>query len=273
MNNNYWFILTLLLAVLCFDNFLQALNWFHESDDTEIVEKGNVEGGGNEEESSNSSSSILEKAKEGAKNVVGNVEDTGKRAASSISKKYQDNIAKPLRNWYHRDDDLFSWSHLFDSTRPWTHSVASLGQFRTFPNEYIVYLDMPGVPKEEIEMFIRGHRLRVHGTHGTCLAGTGEIDRFCLERQVDRSFSIPEDVILDHVEGLLKDGVLMIKLPRLHDEGEDEDEEDVEGETAVFGGKRNKLKGKKINVKDYKPSWKERAKEAKEAVKETFKKK
>ena len=290
MNRNLWSLIALLLAVLCFDNFLQALNWFHDSDDTELFEKGNVEG---------KDESLLEKAKHGAKSVVENVasggkkakesiedtgkkmkesiEDTGKKAASTISQKYQENIARPLRNWAHRDEDLFAhnpWSHWFDSTRPWTHSIASLGQFRTFPNEYIVYLDMPGVPKEEIDMFVRGHRLRVHGTHGTCLAGTGEIDRFCLERQVDRSFSIPEDVVLDHIEGLLKDGVLMIKLPRLQDE-EDEEDEEGEGESGfsgIFGGKPTKLKGKKINVKDYKPTWRERAREASEAVKDTFKK-
>lgn len=274
MNRNLWSLLALLLVVLCFDNFLQALNWFHDSDDTELFEKGNVDQKKDE--------SLLEMAKETGKKMkesIGDtgkkmkdtIEDSGKKAASTISQKYHDNIASPLRHLVQRDEELFPWSHWFDSSRPWTHSIASLGQFRTFPNEYIVYLDMPGVPKEEIEMVIRGHRLRVHGTHGTCLAGSGEIDRFCLERQVDRSFSIPEDVILDHVEGLLKDGVLMIKLPRLHDEGEDED--DSEGdEGAIFGGKRTKMKGKKVIVKDYKPTWRERAREASEAVKDTFKK-
>lgn len=279
MTRNLWWIIALLLAVLCFDNFLQALNWFHDTDDTELVEKGNVDQKHDE--------SLFEKAKHGAKSVVENVasggkkvkesiEDTGKKAASTISHEYHENIANPLRHWTHsnRDDDLWSapWSHWFDSSRPWTHSVASLGQFRTFPNEYIVYLDMPGVPKEEIEIFVRGHRLRVHGTHGTCLAGTGEIDRFCLERQVDRSFSIPEDVVLEHVEALLKDGVLMLKLPRLQDEDDDEEDEEEVGITGIFGGKRTKLKGKKVQVKDYKPTWRERAREAGEAVKDTFKK-
>lgn len=276
MNRNLWSLIALLLAVLCFDNFLQALNWFHDSEDTELFDKG-----GNVEKHEES---LLEKAKEtgkkmkesigdAGKKMKDSIEDTRKRTASTISQKYQENIAKPLR----RDEELFPWGHWFDSPRPWTHSIASLGQFRTFPNEYIVYLDMPGVPKEEIEIFVRGHRLRVHGTHGTCLAGTGEIDRFCLERQVDRSFTVPDDVILDHVEGLLKDGVLMIKLPRLHDEGEDEEdtEEDEEGGggmSSIFGGKRTKLKGKRVSVKDYKPTWRERAREASEAVKDTFKK-
>lgn len=280
MSRNLWWIIALLLAVLCFDNFLQALNWFH--DDSEVLEKGNVVDEKQQDES------LFEKAKHGAKTVVENVasggkkakesiEDTGKKAASTISQTYHENIAKPLRHWTHgnRDEDLWStpWSHWFDSSRPWTHSIASLGQFRTFPNEYIVYLDMPGVPKEEIEIFVRGHRLRVHGTHGTCLAGTGEIDRFCLERQVDRSFTIPEDVVLDHIEGLLKDGVLMLKLPRLQDEdSSDEGEEEEGGVTGIFGGKKSKLKGKKIHVKDYKPTWRERAREASEAVKDTFKK-
>lgn len=279
MNRNLWSLIALLLAVLCFDNFLQALNWFHDTDDTELLEKGNVD---------QKDETLFEKAKHGAKHAKNtiedtgkkmkdSIEDTGKKAASTISQKYHDNIAKPLSHLVHnRDEELFPWGHWFDSSRPWTHSIASLGQFRTFPNEYIVYLDMPGVPKEEIEMFIRGHRLRVHGTHGTCLAGTGEIDRFCLERQVDRSFTIPEDVILDHVEGLLKDGVLMIKLPRLRDEDEDDSAEDEEegggGISSIFGGKRTKLRGKKVNVKDYKPTWRERAREASEAVKDTFKK-
>lgn len=276
MLRNVWWLAVLLFAVLVFNNFLQALNWFHD-DDTEIIDKGNVDN------KSSKDDTIYEKAKSVVENVASSgkkakesIEDTGKKAASSISKKYEENIARPLRHFTsgHRDDDLWStpWSQWFDSNRPWTHSIASLGQFRTFPNEYIVYLDMPGVPKEEIEMFVRGHRLRVHGTHGTCLAGTGEIDRFCLERQVDRSFSIPEDVVLDHVEGLLKDGVLMIKLPRLHDEELDESDDENDQITGIFGGKRTKLKGKKIHVKDYKPTWRERAREAGEAVKDTFKK-
>lgn len=268
MARHLWWVIAILVAVLCLDNFLHALNWFHDTDGTEVpkVEEHDE--------------SLFEKAKQGAKSAVEkakeNIEDTGKKAASTISKKYEENIAKSLRHWTSgRDDDLSAlspWSHWFDSARPWTHSVASLGQFRTFPNEYIVYLDMPGVPKEEIEIFVRGHRLRVHGTHGTCLAGTGEIDRFCLERQVDRSFAIPEDVVLDHIEGLLKDGVLMLKLPRLQDEDEEDDDEEEDGETGVFGGKKTKLKGKKIHVKDYKPTWRERAREAGEAVKDTFKK-
>lgn len=269
MARNLWWLIALLLAVLCFDNFLQALNWFHDSDEKDFELQSQDE-------------SLFEKAEQGAKSVVDNVasggkkakegiEDTGKRAASSISQKYEENIAKPLRHWSgSREDDFMSsvapWSHWFDSNRPWTHSVASLGQFRTFPNEYIVYLDMPGVPKEEIEIFIRGHGLRVHGTHGTCLSGIGEVDRFCLERQVDKTFNIPEDVILDHVEGLLKDGVLMLKLPRLHDEEDEDDTDDV------IGDKKSKLKGKKVHVKDYKPTWRERAHEASEAVKDTFKK-
>lgn len=284
MTRNLWWVIALLLAVLCFDNFLQALNWFHDSDDAELLEKGNVDSDKQPQDES-----LFEKAKHGAKNVVDNVgscgkkakegiEDTGKKAASTLSQKYEENIARPLRHWSsgHREEDLWSapWSNWFDSTRPFTHSVASLGQFRTFPNEYIVYLDMPGVPKEEIEIFVRGHRLRVHGTHGTCLAGTGEVDRFCLERQVDRSFTIPDDVILDHVEGLIKDGVLMLKMPRLQDEDEEDATEDEEagGVAGIFGGKQRKLKGKKVHVKDYKPTWKERAREASEAVKDTFKK-
>lgn len=275
MNRNIWWIIALVLAVLSFDNFLQALNWFHEDEDKGLLEKGNVDK--NDDSLFDKAKTVVENVASSGKKAKESIEDRGKKAASTLSHKYEEAIAKPLRHWTTGkglrgpDDDFFNpWSHWFDSSRPWTHSVASLGQFRTFPNEYIVYLDLPGVPKDEIEIFVRGHRLRVHGTHGTCLAGTGEVDRFCLERQVDRSFNIPEDVILDHIEGLLKDGVLMLKMPRLQEEDDDSGDESSE-ESTIFGGK-TKLRGMKIHVKDYKPTWKERARDATEAVKDTFKK-
>jgi HSP20 family molecular chaperone IbpA len=283
MSRNIWWIIALLLAVLSFDNFLQALNWFHDDDDKELLQRGNADKQTDDDSLFEKAKNVVENVASSGKKAKDTIEDKGKRAASSISHKYEEAIARPFRHWTAgkglrgSDEDFWNamspWSHWFDSSRPWTHSVASLGQFRTFPNEYIVYLDLPGVPKEEIEIFVRGHRLRVHGTHGTCLAGSGEIDRFCLERQVDRSFSVPEDVIVDHIEGLLKDGVLMLKLPRLQEEEEEEEdsEEGDEGDSGFFG-RSTKLKGKKIHVKDYKPTWRERAREASEAVKDTFKK-
>ena len=150
MNRHFWLIIALLLLVLSFDNFLQALNWFHDAEDSsEAVNRSSDE------------ASPIDKAKHVVENVASSgkrakesLEAEGKRAASTISKNYEEKIAKPLRHW--REDDLWSsqLSHWFDSSRPWTHSIASLGQFRTFPNEYIVYLDMPGVPKEEIEIFV-----------------------------------------------------------------------------------------------------------------------
>lgn len=230
--------LYLLLLLL---SSISALNWFHHESEND---------------------SLVQKAKETASAVKESLKDT----ASSVKESFQD-ATKQHSSLFHPYAAFADWWD--QSNRAWPHSIANWGQFRSFPNEYVIYLDIPGIPKEELELRVRGRKLRVRGTHGTCVAGSGEIDRYCLERQVERTFTLPEDVVVDQVDVLLKDGMLMIKLPRLQDE-ESETETEVEGDAAsrLFGAK--KLKGKRIGVKDYKPTWRERAKEASEAVQQVF---
>ncbi len=234
------YLLVLLVSAVC------ALNWFHH------------------EAEENKDDSLLQKAKDTASSVKESIQDTASSVKESLQDASKRSSSSPL---FHPYSAFAEWWE--QGSRAWPHSIANWGQFRTFPNEYVIYLDIPGIPKEELEIRARGRKLRVRGSHGTCVAGSGEIDRYCLERQVERTFTLPEDVIVDQVDALLKDGMLMIKLPRLQDEEtESEVEAEADAGSKLYGVK--KLRGKKIGVKDYKPSWKERAKEASEAVQHAF---
>lgn len=234
MSKLYLFYLLLLLEF----GFCFGLNWFQhsaEEQDDSLLKKAK-----------DTATKAKETIQDTASSVKESLKETGKRAASS-SLFYPYNT---FADWWDNPSKM------------WPHAVANWGQFRSFPNEYVIYLDVPGIPKEELEVRIKGRRLRVRGTHGTCVAGGSEIDRYCLERQVERSFSLPDDVVIDHVDALLKDGMLMIKLPRLQDETSESEEDFTTGST-IMG---RKLRGKRVGVKDYRPTWRERAKEATEAV-------
>lgn len=237
MSKLYLFYLLLLLEF----GFCFGLNWFQhstEEQDESLLKKAK-----------DTTTKAKETIQDTASSVKESLKETGKRASSSLFHPYN-----TFADWWDNPSKM------------WPHAVANWGQFRSFPNEYVIYLDVPGIPKEELEVRIKGRRLRVRGTHGTCVAGGGEIDRYCLERQVERSFTLSDDVVIDHVDALLKDGMLMIKLPRLQDETS-ESEEDFATGSSITG---KKLRGKRIGVKDYRPTWRERAKEASEAVQHAF---
>ena len=272
----WWLLLlTLVVLVVSMEHLMLAFEWFDDDTDVEKVEdKG-----------------VVDKAKQTAQQVKEKVEDVGKKATSTLSQTYQQNIAQPIREWMRHDTDFHPIHNPFLVPPSWwpsmpsspeersfaTHAVANWGSFKTFPNEYIAYLDLPGIPKEEIRVVCRGRRLSIAGTHGTCLRGPeNTVDRFCLERKVERVFSIPDDVLIEHIEAALKDGVLFIKLPRMEEEEEEADEEagtDIEGTKGAWlfgrkkeakGGKR--LRGRRIAVKDYKPTWKERSEHVMESM-------
>ena len=83
------------------------------------------------------------------------------------------------------------------------------------PNEIVVLADMPGVPPDGVEVDVEGDELRIEGRvrpedyeglkplHVEYNVG-GFYRRFTLGEQIDR----------DRIEAQLKDGVLVLKLPK-----------------------------------------------------------
>lgn len=103
--------------------------------------------------------------------------------------------------------------------------------FRTFPDEYILFIDCPGIPPSALKVTLTGgHCVHIQGAHEACIeehsATSGEKGqkhkhetRLCVERQIDRAYKVPEDVNLEAVESASKDGVLAIRFPRIADSG------------------------------------------------------
>lgn len=117
--------------------------------------------------------------------------------------------------------------------------------WREYPDEYLLFVDVPGIPRPDLHVNVTRNHLIISGHHGACIrpakAATGE-DRFCLERTVLEQVRLPEDIHQARMECRFKDGVLIVKMPKTG------------------------LEGKTLNVLEYVPTWSERAKEAKDAV-------
>jgi len=79
-----------------------------------------------------------------------------------------------------------------------------------------IRVDLPGVEEEDIEVAITGNRLAISGRREAEEMREGE--RYvAIERAYGaftRSFVLPDSADLEHVEAQLRDGVLMIKVPK-----------------------------------------------------------
>lgn len=81
---------------------------------------------------------------------------------------------------------------------------------------YVFKADLPGVKEEELDISLTGSRLTVSGHRHEEKKDEGET-YFTYERSYgsfSRSFTLPEGIDADHVQGDLKDGVLSIKVPK-----------------------------------------------------------
>jgi HSP20 family molecular chaperone IbpA len=92
--------------------------------------------------------------------------------------------------------------------------------FRTFAEEYILFVDCPGIPPSAIKVQLSNNRqVKIQGAHEACIEEKGTSARMCVERQFDREYRFPEDVNPDAVESAIKDGVLAIRFPRIQTVG------------------------------------------------------
>jgi HSP20 family protein len=81
---------------------------------------------------------------------------------------------------------------------------------------YIFKADTPGVEEADLDISLTGSRLVVSGRREAEQRQEGETF-FAYERSYgtfSRSFTLPEGIDPDHVEAELKNGVLMIKVPK-----------------------------------------------------------
>ena len=114
-------------------------------------------------------------------------------------------------------DDLFwPWSgsntlttYIQDRTPPM--NVADMG------DHYEMRLEVPGIPKENVNIEVTPNRIEINAK---CEENKQENNKNWLRRECSgvsyyRSIELPEELKTDDVEAELKDGVLLINLPKL----------------------------------------------------------
>jgi len=82
-------------------------------------------------------------------------------------------------------------------------------------NEIRVIADVPGVKREDLEISVNGNRLVISGQRLSEERGKNE-DVHTYERrygQFTRTFTLPDNVDVDHITSELRDGVLTIVIP------------------------------------------------------------
>lgn len=107
------------------------------------------------------------------------------------------------------------------------------------PDSYILYVDLPGIPRDRIELRVQQRSVLIRGVRGEPERGRAadrlEIRTGRFEREVD----LPGRIDASGASAVMKDGVLRIVLPRessesvtIGIEGEDQGPERIEAGNA-----------------------------------------
>lgn len=115
-------------------------------------------------------------------------------------------------------DDFFSGKPLIAARHLQTDSGIGWGpavDVRETEEEVVVYADLPGVQKEDIQLEVKDHTLVLSGRRKPlCSAEDGWLRREAPSGQFFRAFSLPTDVKANQVTANFKSGVLEIHLPK-----------------------------------------------------------
>jgi len=118
-------------------------------------------------------------------------------------------------------DDFFSGKPLLaarhlqmDGGIGWGPSV----DVRETEDEIVVYADLPGVEREDIQLEVKNHTLLLSGKRKPSAdSDTGWLRREVPTGQFFRAFSLSSDVKAGQVKANFKNGVLEIRLPKVEE--------------------------------------------------------
>ena len=98
-------------------------------------------------------------------------------------------------------------------------------EYQRFEDEDLVYVDVPGIPKNEVHVKLLGEKILVSAEHETCFKNlhpskseekTTASGPLCVHRKYDKCFRIPSDIDKQYIRTYYKDGIVVIRLPRIH---------------------------------------------------------
>lgn len=83
-------------------------------------------------------------------------------------------------------------------------------------DEFVVTVDIPGYEREEVDVDVTDHTLRIHAEHEAESEAEEEnyLRRERRHRAVDRSTRLPDAVDADGVTATLQNGILTVRLPK-----------------------------------------------------------
>ncbi|KAJ3311523.1 hypothetical protein HDU76_003104 [Blyttiomyces sp. JEL0837] len=102
------------------------------------------------------------------------------------------------------------------SRRFWGNTFARL-DFRETDTNYIIHTDVPGIPKDEVNVTIRDDVLTISGERKSVYEATDDDkkQRHIVERRFgkfSRSVRLPQDVNVDDVNAKMENGVLELRI-------------------------------------------------------------
>lgn len=160
-----------------------------------------------------------------AQDVKDVVKEKYEDAKDKVNEKYQKfvsddgSIFNPIKKFFSPYYDDANEAQA-DHTKWLREALESASTFRTFPHEYILFVDVPGIPLTDLHVQLEGKRSRLHitGQYNTCVDEkdiASSVMEVCVERKVDKSFKVPDDIDGEKVSCGWRDGVVIVRLPRI----------------------------------------------------------
>jgi HSP20 family protein len=83
---------------------------------------------------------------------------------------------------------------------------------------YEIRADLPGIPKDQIDVRVRGDLVEIRGEHAaeTESKGKNYLRQERTYRGFERTFRLPEPVLGDKVEAKFENGTLTVSIPKAH---------------------------------------------------------
>jgi len=171
--------------------------------------------------------------------AINRIKDTSRQAAKSAEKFARSKKGQEDDNrWYsfimeEIDNALLplkkassSFTDLIGSSKPAERSTLrhwyTDHNWRTYQDEYIVFVDLPGIPQQDIKIKVTQDRIFIKADHSTCLKKphkeedpkSKHSNNLHIDRHYDKTLNIPSDINTEKIAAFYKDGVLIIQFPK-----------------------------------------------------------
>jgi HSP20 family protein len=135
---------------------------------------------------------------------------------------YAREIDRAMTDFSRRLDSSFMYPFSFNWSLPRWRSFMLPETRRAYAdlidsgNEYRVHAEVPGIPKEKLNIAVTPREIVIEGEAETKIDENKEgfVRRERSHSKIERSIAFPEEVIPEKAEATVKDGILEVKVPK-----------------------------------------------------------